>query len=120
MKAFRITNTPTRESKEIIADSIIRAQGFLDKLFGLTIRRKLDKKKGFLLYDCNSIHTLWMRYSIDVIFMDINGRVLAVFNDLKPFRVTPFIKNAAYALEMASGSAGENSLKAGDNIQFED
>lgn len=120
MKAFRITDKNTLKNEEIIADPVIQAQSFLDKLFGLTIRRKLSKKKGFLLYNCNSIHTLWMRYSIDVIFIDINGEVLAVFNNLKPFRITPFIKNASYALEMISGTVEKNSLKAGDNIQFED
>ena len=120
MKAFRISdkNTPKRKNKEIISDPVIKAQSFLDKLFGLTIRRKLNKKEGFLLYNCNSIHTFWMRYSIDVIFLDKDGEVLAIFNGLKPFRVTPFIKNASHALEMMSGSVDKNSLGTGDTIQF--
>ena len=122
MKAFRLTdkNNLKIKKKEIIADPVFKAQSFLDKLFGLTIKRKLGQKKGYLLYNCNSIHTLWMRYSIDVIFIDSNGGVLAVFNDIKPFRVTPFIKGAYYVMEMISGSIKNLSLKAGDNIQFED
>ncbi len=121
MKAFRVTgkNTLKRKNKEIIADPVIKAQSFLDKLFGLTIKRKLSKKEGFLLYDCSSIHTFWMRYSIDVIFLGIDGEVLAIFNGLKPFRVTPFIKNASHALEMISGSVDKSSLETGDTIQFE-
>ena len=61
-----------------------------------------------------------MRYCIDAIFIDINGKVIGVFNDLKPFRMTPIIKNAAYVLEMASGPAANNSLEVGDIIKFED
>ncbi len=122
MKAFRITgkNTPERKNKEMIADPVVKAQSFLDKLFGLIIKKKLITKEGFLLYNCNSIHTFWMRYSIDVIFLDTDGEVLAIFSGLKPFRVTPFIKNASHALEMISGSVDENFLGTGDIIQFED
>jgi len=118
LKAVKI-NLIDENKKELIAAEIMEANSFFDKLFGLVTRRKLKGREGFLIKNCSSIHTFWMRYSIDVVFLDKNNQVLAIYYDLKPFRTTPFIKNAFFALELKSGVVKKSSLKPGDLISFE-
>jgi uncharacterized membrane protein (UPF0127 family) len=107
------------KGKEIIASRVTKANNFLSRLFGLIIRKKLKDKEGFLIENCSSIHTFWMRYSIDVIFLDKKNLVLDICHNIKPFRATPFIRNAYYALELKSGTTEKASLEVGDLVQFE-
>lgn len=116
MKAVKINYS---RGKELIATEAIKANNFFSKLFGLTVRKKLNDKEGFLIENCSSIHTFWMRYSIDVIFLDKKNLVLAIYHNIKPFRVTPFIRNAYYALELKPGTIEKTSLEVGDLVQFE-
>ncbi len=116
MRAVKINSS---KGKELIAAEVIKANNFFNKLFGLTVRKKLKDKEGFLIENCSSIHTFWMRYSIDVIFLDKKNLVLAIYHNIKPFRATPFIRNAYYALELKPGIIEKTSLEVGDLVQFE-
>ena len=119
MRVFKINCRNFKKEKELIASSIIRADNYFSKLFGLITRKKPIDREGFLIEDCSSIHTFWMRYSIDVVFLNKKNFVLAVFQNVKPFRITPFVRNAFFALELRSGTIEETSLKVGDLIHFE-
>jgi len=117
MRAVKIdTADPKRE--ELIASEVLKAKNFLNRLLGLTVRRKLKDKEGFFIEDCSSIHTFWMRYSIDAVFLDRKNQVVAIHNNIRPFRMTPFIKNAFSVLELGSGTIEKTSLSVGDLIRF--
>jgi uncharacterized protein len=118
MKAVKI-NLPESGRKELIISEVIEAASFLSKLSGLIIRKKLRDNQGFLIRDCNSIHTIGMRYGIDAVFLGRNNRVLKIYHDIKPFRVTPFIKGGFSVLETAAGVIKRTSLKESDLINFE-
>lgn len=116
MKAVKGSSS---RGEELIAVKVTKANNFFGKLFGLITRKKLKNNQGFLIENCSSIHTFWMRYSIDVIFLDKKNLVLAIYHNIKPFRATPFIRNAYYALELKSGTIEKTSLEVGDLVQFE-
>ena len=59
-----------------------------------------------------------MRYPVDVLFLDSDNRVIRFFEDLKPFRVTPFIRGAAKTVELKSGSVRACSIKTGDCLKL--
>ena len=61
---------------------------------------------------------MWMRYGIDAVFMDKNGRVAAVYENLSPFRFSPYIRGACSVLELKAGSADRASIRIGDIISF--
>jgi uncharacterized membrane protein (UPF0127 family) len=105
--------------KEVIATNVVEADGFFGKLSGLITRKKLKDSEGFLIKNCNSIHTIGMRYSIDAVFLDEKNYVLKIYCNIKPFRVTPFIKDAFYVLETAAGTIKKTSLKEKDLVYFE-
>lgn len=118
MKAVKI-NFPESGGKELIISEVIEAGSFFSKLSGLITKKKLKDNQGFLIRDCNSIHTIGMRYGIDAVFLDRSNRVLKIYRDIKPFRVTPFIKGAFSVLETAAGTIKRTSLKESDLINFE-
>jgi hypothetical protein len=105
--------------KELIVSEIIEAKSFFSKLSGLILTKKLNDSEGFLIKNCSSIHTIGMRYSIDAVFLDRENRVLKIYHNLKPFRVTTFIKGAFYVLETIAGTIKKTSLKEKDLVYFE-
>ncbi len=118
MKAVKIDSANPKK-EELIAAEVIKADKFFSKFFGLVIRRKLRGSQGFLIGNCSGIHTFWMRYNIDAVFLDKKNKVLAIYHHIKPFRATPFIRNSFYVLELKAGTAGKTSLNTGDLIRFE-
>ena len=63
------------------------ATTFWRRLRGLQFRRSLPPDQGLLLGPCASIHTHWMRFSIDVAMLDGRGVVLAIHLDVRPWRM---------------------------------
>lgn len=117
MKVVKLINGNPEEKNELIADSLITANNFFTKLSGLVFK-KLKEGQCLLIENCRSIHTFGMRYNIDVVFLDEKNRVLAIFQNIKPFKITPFINNAKKVLELKSGEIKKTSLKVGDYLQF--
>jgi uncharacterized membrane protein (UPF0127 family) len=117
MKVFRLKNLTLEE--ELLFDSVKTADNFFIKAFGLIFRKEPKPGEGLLFYKCNSIQTLWMRFAVDVIFLDKNNKILALFTGLAPFRITPFIKGADKALELRKSSIKNLGLKLGEIFLFE-
>ena len=103
----------------LISDKIKIAEGFFNKLFGLIFKKELNNIEGLLFKNCNSIHTIGMKYCIDAAFLNKSNEVIAIFYSLKPFRFTPFVKDALKVLEFKSGFIKSASLKVGDKLYFE-
>ena len=80
------------------------ARGVGQRLLGLMGLPALPPGSALLLPGCDSVHTLWMRMAIDVVFLDARGRVLAVRRSLPPWRVT-CCRGAAAVLEFPAGGA---------------
>jgi len=116
MKVFILKNHTSEE--ELLFDSVKTADNFFIKAFGLIFRKEPKPGEGLLFYKCNSIQTLWMRFAVDVIFLDKNNKVSALFSRLAPFRVTPFIKGADKALELRKDSIKKSEIKIGDRLFF--
>jgi uncharacterized membrane protein (UPF0127 family) len=82
-------------------------------------RKDLPEGHGLYLRSTYSIHTAFMRFPIDVIFMDNDGRVRKVAAAVKPFRVAA-ARAAAGALELPDGAAAKANVEPGDVLVFAD
>jgi uncharacterized protein len=102
----------------IIARRIFTADNFIQRSLGLILRKPLEYGEAFLIKDCRSIHTIGMRYNIDVLFIDKNSRVIASFKDVSPWRITPFVSDASSAIEFRSGFAETQLPHEGEKILF--
>jgi uncharacterized protein len=71
---------------------------------GLLGRPSLELDEGLLLCPASSIHTAFMRFPIDAVFVDAEGRVLRVADRVKPWRAVA-VKGAQAVVELPAGAA---------------
>ncbi len=71
---------------------------------------------GFLINPCNSIHTFFMRYPLDIIFLDQNFNIVKVIYDLKPWRMTWIYFRSRQVLEMKAGTL-KRGLQTGEKLE---
>jgi len=93
------------------------AETFLSRLRGLMGRKNLKKGRGLLLEPCNSIHMLFMRFSIDVIYLDKEFCIKKIARNVLPWIGMSFCFGAHGALEMASGEAERLKLAVGQQFK---
>lgn len=105
----------TADAIQVGALQVRVARSFAARLVGLLGRRGLDPQQALLLVPCNNVHTFFMRFAIDVVFIDRDGVVLAVVPHLAPWRVAA-ARRAHACLELAAGRAADAGLCAGTRI----
>ena len=94
---------------------IHRAHGFMSRLAGLLTRPPLRENEALYLVPCAGVHTFFMRYSIDVAFVNHEGQVIAIVNHLKPFRMASCWR-AHGAVEFAAGEAARQGIAEGSRL----
>ena len=67
---------------------------------------------------CNSIHTFFMAFPIDVVFADAQGRVSRIRSRLGPWRLAWGGRGARHALELAAGAAEKASIRPGERLEL--
>ena len=90
-----------------------------ERLRGLLGRDGLEPGHGLLISECGSVHTVGMRFTIDVIFMRRDGTVTRVYRDLEPTRIALGGFGANQALEVQSGWLPADAVGEGDILRFE-
>jgi uncharacterized membrane protein (UPF0127 family) len=91
------------------------ADNFFSRMRGLLGRRQLPDDECLLIRPAGSIHTFFMRFPIDALFLDRELRVLAVSSDLKPWRVAGQ-RGARVVVEMAAGQASKRGVQVGEQL----
>jgi len=89
----------------------------LTRMRGLLGRNSLAGGEGILLRPAGMIHTAFMRFPIDAVFLDSNGIVLGIRSDLGPWR-TARVKGARAVLELAAGETRWRGLEVGDQLEI--
>lgn len=101
----------------VIAAQVEQAATFWSRLKGLMFHANLPTKNALLLEPCPQIHTCFMRFNIDVIFLDAQNCVVEVVENLKPWRMSKFYAKARRALELPGGSL-QGCVRKGDQLIF--
>jgi uncharacterized membrane protein (UPF0127 family) len=109
---FELRNERTGE---VVARDAYRAGNPLSRMRGLLGRSSLPAGEAIILEPAASIHTFFMRFGIDVLFLDRSGAVVKVVKDLRPWRLAS-AKGARSVIEMAAGSTDGLDLQPGDRI----
>lgn len=94
------------------------ADSFFSRLRGLMFRRRLNEGCGLLLAPCNSVHMLFMRFAIDVIYLDKDFCIKKIVRDLTPWLGMSICLGAWGALELPSGEAERLRLKVGQKFEI--
>jgi uncharacterized protein len=82
---------------------------------GLLHRDGLDRSAALVLSPCFAIHTAFMRFPIDVLFIDRDGIVRRIVSDLSAWRLAAEVR-ARTVIELAGGTAAMHDVRAGDRL----
>ena len=82
----------------------VRADTFLQRARGLGFRRDMPADEALLISRCRSVHTLTMRFALDLTWLDADGEVIRVDRGVPPGRLR-WCRGAAAVLEQKSGPA---------------
>ena len=115
MKYLKILNL-TRSSH--LAEKAVIADNLFSRLKGLLKTASLGAGEGMLLKPCNSIHTFFMRFPIDVAFVDRENQIIKIYHSLKPWRISGVFFNALYCLELPAGTLVSTHTQEGDFVQI--
>jgi uncharacterized membrane protein (UPF0127 family)/CheY-like chemotaxis protein len=111
------TLTLRREDGRIICDSVRVADRTLARMWGLLGKRVLTSGHGIVLRPAWSIHTAFMRFPIDVAFIDAELVVMRIEERLTPFK-TASCRGAREVVELPAGECARRGLAAGDRIAW--
>jgi uncharacterized membrane protein (UPF0127 family) len=92
------------ESRRVLVPHLEMATSFWGRMVGLQFRARLPADRGLLLAPSNSIHTFWMRFRLDVVFLDRDGRILQVRLCVRPWRVVLPVRGAYAVVETGAGA----------------
>lgn len=101
----------------VIGTRIAVADTFLPRLIGLLGRRRLDADAGLWIVPSSGVHTFGMLFPIDVIALDWQHRVHAVWPRLRPWRISEVSWKIHSVLELPAGSIQQGNIQPGDQLE---
>jgi len=108
-----------RTRRAVLADRVERAERVLDRMRGLLGRAALGDGEALAIAPCGSIHTFFMKFEIDAVFLDRRGRVVRALPGLRPWRATRFHLRAEQVVELPAGTLERTGTREGDELAFE-
>ena len=107
----------TAEGREVAAH-VEEAGTFLRRGMGLMFRRELPAGHGLAITPCNSIHMFFMRFPLDVAFLDREGSVVRAYHGIRPWRATRIVRGAKTAVELPAGSLAAAGVDRGTVLRL--
>ena len=101
-----------------IADKLVLAQTMFSRMRGLLTKKSFIPGEALILQPADSIHTFFMRFPIDVIFLDDQGKVLKIKENLVPFRLCLARRGAARVIELPPNTIQNSSTRVGDLLKI--
>lgn len=96
-----------------VARHVHMACSFRSRCIGLLRRPSIPEQEGLLFVPGSTVHTLGMRFNIDVVFLNRQMRVLGLAENVAPWRIVIAPKDTARVLELAAGRIATTRLTAG-------
>ncbi|HXF97688.1 MAG TPA: DUF192 domain-containing protein, partial [Gaiellaceae bacterium] len=111
------TLTLRREDGRIVCERVVVADRATRRMRGLLGRRYLREGEGMVLRPAWSIHTAFMRFPIDVVFLDADQVVIKIEPNVRPWR-TVSCRGAREVVELAAGECKRRGLEVGDRVAW--
>lgn len=90
--------------KHIIAEKVSVANNFYSRLMGLMGQKNLLQNHALILSPCNSIHTMFMNFPIDVVYVDTDLKVVKIVKNIQPWKLDFGHRKAKYTIELPSNT----------------
>jgi uncharacterized protein len=102
----------------VVCSDCVVADRMLARMRGLLGRRSMDRDEGLLITRTSSIHTFFMAFPIDAVFLDRDLRVHSIVPDIKPSRMV-WRRGSRHVIELAAGEAGRVGLEQGRQLSWQ-
>ena len=112
---YKIINPDT---KAIIAEHAELADNVFSRMKGLLFRDSLDTSAALIIKPASSLHTFFMRFSIDIIFLDKQGKILKLSRNVPPSKFVLSVFGAKCAVEFPTGTIDKFSLSIGGQLSI--
>ncbi len=113
---YRVINTA---NGAVISARVRVADTMKTRAVGLLGRAGMAPDEGLLITRCDSVHTFFMKFPIDLLYLDQDMRVVRVVNNMGPSRMTFCLGRARHVLELKGGVAKDQAELAGSLLRFE-
>ena len=100
----------------IIFSSIEKPTNFFRRNNGLMFKGKLSNDEALMITGCNFIHTFFMKFNIDVIYLSKKMKIKRIKRNVKPFRLTMPVFGASSVIECTAGNINISELSEGDEL----
>lgn len=105
-----------KTTNQVLVPHLEVARTFWSRGKGLLGMSSLPEGQALWIHRCNSIHTFFMKFSIDCVFVDKNLKVRAVYQDVRPWRLVLPVWGASSVIEMPSGASSKVKISVGDQL----
>ncbi len=112
MAIVNVTRSTTLPRHADVADS------FWSRGKGLIGRGGALEDHGLVICPCNAIHTCFLSFPIDVLYLDRQSRVLRILPALQPWRIGPIVWRGKTVIELPAGTAAQTGTMIGDIITY--
>ncbi|UCB56768.1 MAG: DUF192 domain-containing protein [Candidatus Omnitrophota bacterium] len=102
----------------VVATQAELAVSLGQRMKGLIGRSSLPFNEALILKPCSSIHTFFMRFAIDVLFLNKEMRIIRMLQNMPPNRLGPIVWTSIMAIELSAGKIGQTNTQPGDLIEL--
>lgn len=102
----------------VVATNVAEARSFIARGRGLMLRDSFPSGTALIIDPCSSIHMFFMRFPIDVLYMNREHQVVRAQAGIKPWRVGPiWTRGAKYVIELPEGAIARSHTQIGDQLE---
>ena len=112
-------NGELKKGERVLIARCALATGFFSRFLGLMGKRGISPEEAICFPKCNSIHTFFMRFPIDILFLSKEGEVIEVVEALGPWRLLLPRRGVAHTLELAAHLSKALGIVCGDRLKME-
>ena len=103
----------------LLAENSELANTPLKRMKGLLFRKTLEESSALIIQPTSSIHTFFMQFSIDILFLDRDNRILKLRHNIAPFRFILCPLSAKTTIEFPAGTLVSTQTQVGDFLSIE-
>lgn len=108
-----------QDNQQVILSDVKIAKNPFSRMKGLLFTKEILPGKGLCLKPCNGVHSIGMRYAIDVIYLNKAGAIQKIIHDFKPGKLGPVNFKTHQIVEMKAGTLKPLDLTAGEVLTFQ-
>ena len=103
----------------LIADDVKVAENFFTRSIGLLSRKSISDNEALIIKPCCSIHTFFMKFAIDVLFVNRKNKIVGLYENVSPNQILPIYFSSYYVVELAAGQISNKNIQKDDIISLE-